>query len=301
MAYRISTDRSNKTLQKEIKRIAREQIDKAIGEIDNDGLALDTTVHQVRKRCKKIRGLIRIVRPEFDAHDSENAFFRDAAKSLSDLRDAQVMIDTYDSLMAAFDDQIKRSTFAPIRRALTLRRQRMAGHEVESRQQLALFREAMQEAEKRTDSWLLAARGFAAVEGGLQKTYRRARKGMKKAYAGAPRAELFHEWRKRVKYHRYHLRLLRPLWPPVIEIYWQQAKDLSDLLGDEHDLAVLQQTLKNHPDEFANIEALSAFMGLIKQRRTQLQRQAKGAGERLLAEKPKQLSRRLKKYWKSDR
>jgi hypothetical protein len=30
--------------------------------------------------------------------------------------------------------------------------------------------------------------------------------------------EHFHEWRKRVKYHWYHLGLLRELWPASMEL-----------------------------------------------------------------------------------
>jgi CHAD domain-containing protein len=296
MAYKLSV---NKSVQKKIKRIAIEEIDKTITELNNSDLELNETVHRIRKRCKKIRGLIRIVRPEFADYSLENSFFRDTAKNFSDLRDTQIMLATYDGLMAYFADHIERQSFAPVRRVLTLRRQRLPAREDELRRQLVLLRPALQQAGRRVADWSLTASGFAAIEEGLQKTYRRARKAMAKAYTGKPRAGRFHEWRKRVKYHRYHLRLLRPLWPPVIEAHWQQAKYLSDLLGDEHDLAVLQQLLAQHTDEFAGIEALPAFKALISQRRRQLQQQAGDAGERIFAEKPNHFSRRLQVYWES--
>jgi hypothetical protein len=38
---------------------------------------------------------------------------------------------------------------------------------------------------------------------------------------------------------------------------------------------------------------------LLKQRRAQLQQQSRGLGERVLAEKPQQLSHRLQRYWES--
>ena len=78
MAYRFSvTDRS---VQAGVRRIACEQIDKAIAEIENTELPLDETIFQIRKRCKKIRGLLRLVRPSFDGYARENAIFRDAAR-----------------------------------------------------------------------------------------------------------------------------------------------------------------------------------------------------------------------------
>ncbi len=57
-----------------VRRIAGEQLEKAIAEIQNTELDRHEAVHQVRKRFKKIRGLIRLVRPAFEeTYDRENA------------------------------------------------------------------------------------------------------------------------------------------------------------------------------------------------------------------------------------
>ena len=60
MSYAFRLD---EPVQESIIRIAREQISKAIDEIEDEDLDRHDTVHQVRQRCKKLRGLIRIVRP----------------------------------------------------------------------------------------------------------------------------------------------------------------------------------------------------------------------------------------------
>ena len=49
-------------LPSETQRIATEQIDRAIDELDDSSLDYHETIHQVRKRCKKLRGLLRLVR-----------------------------------------------------------------------------------------------------------------------------------------------------------------------------------------------------------------------------------------------
>ena len=77
MAYRIRT--KDDDVEQAVRRIACEQIDRALAEIDDDGLDFARKVHQVRKRCKKLRGLVRLVRPALDAYGRENAAFRDAA------------------------------------------------------------------------------------------------------------------------------------------------------------------------------------------------------------------------------
>src|SRR5690242_17292551 len=62
------------------------------------------------------------------AAHGQNAAFRDAGRGLLRLRDAIVLIETYDGLLDAFDDQVNRRRFAPIRRRLTAQRKDAARH-----------------------------------------------------------------------------------------------------------------------------------------------------------------------------
>ncbi len=124
MSYRIAP---SKNLGEEIRRVAGEQVSKAMAELDNADLDRDKVVHQVRKRCKKLRGLLRLVRPGMEAtYANENAAFRDAARLLSSLRDAKTLIGTYDDLMDQFHSQIDRQAFGSIRATLTRRLTGMA-------------------------------------------------------------------------------------------------------------------------------------------------------------------------------
>lgn len=297
MAYRLLAEES---VEKGIKRIVREQIDKAIEEINDQGLDRHQTVHQVRKRCKKIRGTLRLVRPEFEeTYQFENAWFRDAARRLSPLRDAEAMIETYDQLLGGFSEELETGAFAPVRETLILRRRQIADDQLDLDERLADFLTDMREARERVDNWKIPAAGFQAISTGLQKTYRRGRQAMFKAYGGKSTPEQFHEWRKRVKYHRYHTRLLRELWKPVMKRFLSEVKTLSDLLGDDHDLAVFRQTLMDRPDEFGEQPDIQVLIGLIDRRRARLQEEARSLGERVYAEKPKQLAQRLEHYWRA--
>jgi CHAD domain-containing protein len=292
MAYRFHE--RDTTVADGFRRIAIEQIDKAIGEIDDDALRLPEKVHQVRKRCKKLRGLIRLVRPVFGGYGTENAAFRDAARALSGVRDSDVFIETYDDLTKIYEAQIERRAFAPIRRHLTLSKQRAETAVVDDAR-LKTFRAAIKSARSRAHCWRLEADGFDAIGGGVTKTYRRARKAMARA-AEVRTAEAFHAWRKRMKYHWYHARLLTPIWPAVLKPHRAAAKRLSDALGDHHDLAVFRQRLADGPDPVAGKTA-EVLVGLMDQRQAVLEAEAFALGERVLAEPPKALSARWTAYW----
>ena len=101
----------------------------------------------------------------------------------------------------------------------------------------------LHEASDRLETWNVDVTGFAAVEPGLIKTYHRGKRAMRAAFADG-HAEDFHEWRKRVKYHWYHSRLLRRMGHRMMKPHRQLAAELGTLLGDDHDLAVLSQTIK---------------------------------------------------------
>ncbi len=63
----------------------------------------DDVVHDLRKRCKRVRALLRLVRDSLgeDVYKSENRVLRDAARGLSPVRDAVVLIEVHDELVGA--------------------------------------------------------------------------------------------------------------------------------------------------------------------------------------------------------
>ena len=295
MAYRLKRRQS---VAANIARIADEQIEKALAELADDNLDPHEVVHQVRKRCKKIRALLRLVRPALGkTYAAGNAWFRDAGGELSRVRDAQSAIETYDALMERFADQVNRPAFASVRRRLTLRKQAIAEGQVDLDDQLRRLRGELADARKRVKKWSLDEKGFGAVAGGLSKTYARARKAMKAAYEAAT-PEAFHEWRKRAKYHWYHLRLIHRAWPKVLGAYRKEAHRLADMLGDEHDLTVLRDIVRTEPGSFGRDKDVEAFLALAARRQAELRKAAAPLGKRLLAEKPKAFRRRIKACWK---
>lgn len=293
MPYRIKDDDDG--VQDAMRRIADEQIGRALSEIADDDLSFEKTVHQVRKRCKKLRGLVRLVRPAFEDYSDENKTFRDAARLLSDIRDAHTLIETCDAITEHFADQTDRRSFAQIRARLvedaTAIRQ-----EADAAVRMETFRRMMAEAKERAANWELEKEAFDAIAGGLGKTYKRARKRMEDAWSD-PTVDALHEWRKRVKYHWYHSRLLSEINPSMMDPHIDAADDLSDLLGDHHDLAVLDDRLMEAPEDFGSKTDLEAFRALLHARKNTLEKRAFGLARVLLSERKKALVKRWEGYW----
>jgi CHAD domain-containing protein len=289
--------RAKETVEDGIKRIVNDEIAQAIKDIDNPKLKRAEAVHEVRKSCKKIRSVLRLVRPQFEeTYQFENVWFRETAKGLAELRDAEAIVETYDDLLDKFGDQIDGQAFASVRRALTLRRKKLIDETGNLNQKLEELRGRMREAAERVADWNLKMEEFDGIEGGLVATYRRARNTMAAAYDD-PTAENFHEWRKQAKYHGYHTRLLRELWKPMIRSLRAEADELSDFLGDDHNLAVLHKTLRESPDSYGSKPDVQALLGLINRRSAELRVEATTLGARIFADKPKAFGRRFRVYW----
>ena len=283
MSYRLE---ATEPADEGVRRIAGEQIERALAELAKDDLDPHDKALAVRKRCKKVRGLIRLVRPAFEGYARENEAFRDAARSLAGLRDAAALLATFDELIA---DDINPNRFASLREVLTRQRDEAARTDVDHA--LGQFRLALEKALERSRWWVIDGEGFEAVRGGLERTYARAQLDMAQAYE-VRSAEAFHEWRKRIKYDRYHTRLLTEAWEMSADDRYEQAKEVSDLLGKDHDLSELGVFLGSHRGREAR-----ELMHEIGRRQTDLRLRAHGLGKLLYADAPKEHVRRAERLW----
>ena len=270
-----------------IVRIARGRIDHAIEELrGKTDSTPEEAVHEARKDMKKVRALLRLLRGEVGdkTFARENACFRDAARELAGARDADVMLATLGAL------ELPDGIGWNLREAIQAGR---AGTDAEARAGAARGVTAiLGEARKRVDDWPLERDSFAAIEDGLERTYRRGRRDLARARA-EPSTEALHEWRKRVKELWYHHVLLRELWPPVMVAVSDQAHELAERLGDDHDLAVLAEWAAEHA------EPGDEFFEAIEGRRAALQGEALALGARVYAERSAAYVRRLKRLWEA--
>jgi CHAD domain-containing protein len=291
MPYRIKA--KDDTVQAAVRRIGAEQVARGLRELDDERLDFGEKVHQVRKRCKKMRALLRLVRKSFGDYNDENRAFRDMARGISEVRDRQTLIESYDRVMCAYEGDIDRRAFAPIRARLTRDLNEIRA-DPDTHERLGRMRGELERAAARIHTWEIDAKGFDALAGGLAKTYKRARKRMDDAWR-SPTGPVLHEWRKRTKYHWYHARLLEEINTGMMPATVDQLDQLSDTLGDHHDLVILAMRLDQ--DDFGPATDLAAFHALAEAERNKLQARAFDLGRRALAERAKARVTRWRDDW----
>ena len=264
-----------------VRAVAKAEFDRAIAEITETGFEVHETVRNVRRRLKRVRSIIRLIRPAFPNHVRENSLLRDTGAEVSELRDAAALVEAADRLSKGVNGEAGE--------ALQALRQRLASRAAAEEAKLDRdafllgLRAKLREARVRSELWELKAGGAKAVVPGFVATYTKAREG-RRAAAKSPSNEHLHEWRKTVKFHWAQLGLLRRFAPEFAEARREQAKRLAETLGDHHNLCVLRAALADE-EEIAIGPLIDAELGKLGKRALKL-------GRGLFAETPEEVERR---------
>lgn len=265
-----------------LSRVIQEQVAKLSIECLDASQDMSAFAHKARVRCKRVRAALRLAKLMMGAkaYRKENAWWRDQARLLSDLRDASARIEALETLRPFLA--------ARIGSAMTRKLGEWFEHErktIEAKEAVAQFVEAMN---KRSETLIpeLPAGNREDMMEALGETYRLARSAMKDALKHEE-PELLHEWRKQAKYHALHARLMRMHFPDVLDQRVAGVRDLAGLLGEVQDIEVVAEGAKNWS------EAPKGFADVLEARRKALVTGARATGAALFSEKPKAWAKQL--------
>lgn len=282
-----------------VRRIIVEEVAAAIDLLSDSAVNPDTAVHEFRKGIKRIRAVLRLIRPDVGetVFGRENVCFRVASQQLSPLRDSAVMVETLDLIVLHYESTLSPNTFKPIRQQLVTHNEEIQQYFLQRPDIFAGVIETLTEAKHRIENLPITNEGFDLFEEGIKKVYRSGRNRMVEAYKDGDSPEKFHNWRKRVKYLWHHIELLQPLWPAIFVPLAEELHQLSDYLGLSHDLAVLQEFIVANPVIFNTIPNTSDLLALLTNRNQELEMAAQPLGQRLFAESPTAFVSRVALYW----
>jgi CHAD domain-containing protein len=183
---------------------------------------------------------------------------------------------------------------SPLRQKLSEQREHVAQDQSDLQTRIEDIVVALDDSTADIANWQLENATAGDLARGMQRVYRRARKGWKRAQQTHD-PDLLHDWRKRNKYLRYHFQLLKGLDKDWASSCHKGFKELSNLLGDHHDLEVLRGVLDEMDQNVLDPVAESEFRILLREKQDALYREALQWGDALLKRKPKQMRKRVSK------
>lgn len=288
MSYQLRRDEK---VGEGLRRIARHQVELALATVRGEKEPDDTPVHEIRKHLKKARAILRIVRKEIGRGPfvSQNHCLRDVARMISEIRDAEVRLQTAQQLQSIARRQ-KRRGYEGIEKILMAELETVLAAFAEWQVQAVPMLERACEAIK---DWPIDQFGFKQLRRNIQGTYKRGRR----ALADTKRiqtAESFHVFRKAAKQLYYQLRILAPSNPVVLKSVNDELKALGELLGRAHDLSFLNARLRREAnDDAACQKERTQVIAVIEASQSDLQRSAVDLAERFYAERPRDFGARI--------
>ena len=289
----------NRPVDVEIRRVARERLSEAVwlldGVHDADALEIERAVHDVRKRCKEVRATARLVRSALgDDFDDFNSTVRSAADELAPIRDAHAVLATFDDLRvtAGRTDDDRLDAVSEAQRAVA---DTATGGVRSSDPRIRRARRLLAAARKQVKRWDIPDDHLVLVDG-LDTSYRRGRRALRRVSA-SPTDRGVHEWRKAVKQLWYQTRLIEASAPSVLEPFVSTLDSLAEALGDDHDLSVLVDRLRNDRDRYGGKQSVKQARRLARTQQDDLRRRAFRLAATVYAEQPRAFSRRVQTYW----
>lgn len=257
----------------------RKQLVRAIKELENSRHAPPAArIHCARKHMKKVRSALRLLdKTSFrDVGRTDHDLLRDASAELAVVRNAEANVGALRRLCG--DSGSDNLRFARAFGLLDRQRNSVSqGAPHSMHRAVTLLKGSL----SRIDAWDDAGIAWKEVARALKHFYKRGRAAFRKA-ADDPSTENLHRWRKRAKDLLHGLKLVKPANPKAARRLAKDLGKMCDLLGIDHDLAMLHETL-----EQAGIGREKAVLDkLIAARRRKAHCKALKIGAKFFVRKP---------------
>jgi CHAD domain-containing protein len=286
-------DRPDEPVADALRRIARKELSSAAAAARAAEGGGTANVHAMRKSIKKTRAILRLLRGRMAGAADVNETLRDIGRAISASRDAQVLPATATTLATTADVP----TAALLGRAAA--RLAQAATTTADPAAVAGAGRLLASAADAVRGWRIDGKGFDALSDGLERTLSRVRDAAARAAhpTGDPTAdaEAIHDWRKRVKDHWYHARLLTPIWPDLMAPHAAAVGKVGEDLGLHQDIHVLLARL---PDAGLTRGEAAAVRTHALTEAARIRIGAEALAARAFADRPAALVNRWHVWWR---
>ncbi len=293
--YRFAID-NHEELNEGIARVIKEQLEYIANQCEIP-VNIDSSVHEIRKAFKRLRAVLRLIR--FDIGDElfhvENVKFRELSRLLSKLRDQHVIISYLAMCFEANELAISEDNYIRFVNFLNKQKEEeMKG--IMDGNVLAHIKEKAEEYNKAVQAYPLKGLGPHTINDGVVHAYKQCLLQMEQAQLKLE-DESLHTLRKKVKYLLNQMLLVQEVWPEYFLNYSSSLKNVSEFLGNDHNLAEAILLIKNTPDSIINAQEKTNLENAIVNERTQIHEEVWPLMGKIFTEDSESFVKRVKSYW----
>lgn len=281
------------SLRSGCRRAARRELHKTLAQLKTMA-DRDETVHEVRRRIKRVRAILRFVRcgMPHKQYQRENRKLRNLARPLNDLRDGTVVLE-------ALAEIPRSAQLSPVLESLAAQwrseQQALEQRLIDDQQILATTAKGLRAARHRVRQWRIDLKGWKLLEAGLRESYQAGQHRFQAALL-TPQPQPLHEWRKRAKHLYYQLQFLQSIAPDSIDPQVESFDRLTELLGQHHDLAMLSHRISDQ--QSLDTDNREELLTSLRVHADQLIRDAFAEGGPLYQQAADQFVDQMKRCWR---
>lgn len=299
MTYRLKLKSS---LGKNVHRVSSGQLEIGINALTEPGGDRAVAIHSTRKALKRLRALLQLVKSGVPGDDwaAANAQLKKIARSLSAMRDRDVMRKTINTLhttatppLAAALEKLE-AEILPAEPPSPASDTDSADDGSPDDSVSEHTRGKLAALNKQLAKLSVSGRTQDILFDGLVRVHKAGRRALREVKLN-PNGEAYHDLRKAVQLHWRQMQLVRRVWPAIIDGRIAAAQEISQLIGDDHDLAVLAQRLQGATSLDADEVAL--IVDCVHKAQGDLRRRALPAAKRLFNARPRRFAREIMEYW----
>lgn len=293
--YRFAID-NEEELNDGIVRVAIEQLT-FIKEQAKIPRSMDLSVHEMRKAFKRLRALLRLIR--FDIGKqlflTENTRYKNMAGALSTLRDIHVIISYLAGCFEADELVIEEESFIRFINHLNKQKETEMIALIENKTLDLIIKECDDQV-YRIKEYPLTQVGPHTIYKGVTHAYKKCLNKMEAAQLMLDDGML-HKLRKKVKYLYNQMLLIQAVWPDYFTHYSDALKNISELLGDDHNLAETIVIIQETPDHILKAEEKQSLIRSINNERSTINDEVWPLLGKAFTESSAAFAKRVKSYW----
>ncbi len=277
--------KKKETLPDGLQRITGRLLEKSSRLLIDSDISTDTFVHETRKTSKKLRALLQLIAAGVPRKTfrNNNRALRDYARLLGGTRDSAARLTSLQHIQSHYQGFLDKSATRPVHEELSRRQQLASQQHADELNSAAALRQ-LRDISQGLQHLDYSAMTVDTLIAGLANSYRNGRRTLK-ILQQQPTTHNSHEFRKHTKKCWYQLRLLQKWNPEILSVRISQLDRLGKLLGQDHDLALLSDTLVTIPCCNDKPRRTEILKGLIETRRIVLLSQSLRAANQLYTDK----------------